>query len=87
MSLVGSRQERPFFVDQFRESVRGYMERHRVKAGMTGWAQVNSLRGSETSLERWIEYDLYYIENWSMLFDFKIQFRTIFVVLHDETAF
>lgn len=86
MSLVGPRPERPRFVDEFRESVRGYMKRHRVKAGMTGWAQVNGLRGSETSLEKRIEHDLYYIENWSLLFDLEILFRTIFVVLHDDSA-
>lgn len=86
MTLVGPRPERPYFVDRFRESVQGYMKRHRVKAGMTGWAQVNGLRGSETSLAKRIEYDLYYIENWSLLFDLEILFRTIFVVLNDKSA-
>jgi Undecaprenyl-phosphate glucose phosphotransferase len=76
MSLVGPRPERPFFVDEFRRKIPGYMLRHKVKAGMTGWAQINGLRGN-TSLEKRIEYDLYYIERWSLAFDLKILIRTI----------
>ena len=76
MSLVGPRPERPYFVDQFRQLVPKYLDRHRVKAGMTGWAQVNGLRG-DTSLEERIKYDLYYIENWSVSFDMKILLRTL----------
>jgi exopolysaccharide biosynthesis polyprenyl glycosylphosphotransferase len=75
MSLVGPRPERPYFVDQFRQMVPRYLDRHRVKAGMTGWAQVNGLRG-DTSIEDRIKYDLYYIENWSLTFDIKILLRT-----------
>lgn len=76
MSLVGPRPERPHFVDQFRHLVPKYLDRHRVKTGVTGWAQVNGLRG-DTSLEERIKYDLYYIENWSLAFDIKILLRTI----------
>ena len=75
MSLVGPRPERPMFVEQFRQVVPRYMERHREKAGITGWAQVNGLRG-ETSIVERTKYDLYYIENWSLLFDLKIILRT-----------
>ncbi len=76
MSLVGPRPERPVFVEDFRKTVPMYMLRHKMKAGITGWAQVNGLRGN-TSLERRIEYDLYYIENWSLKFDIKILWLTI----------
>jgi len=76
MSLVGPRPERPVFVEQFRQVVPRYMERHREKAGITGWAQVNGLRG-ETSIVERTKYDLYYIENWSLLFDLKIILRTV----------
>ena len=76
MSLVGPRPERPFFVDQFKDRVPQYMLRHKVKAGITGWAQVNGWRGN-TSIEKRIEYDLYYIENWSVALDFKIMWLTI----------
>ena len=77
MSLVGPRPERPPFVQQFRERIPAYMRRHRVKSGMTGWAQVNGWRGN-TSIEKRIEFDLYYIENWSLLLDIKILILTIF---------
>ena len=77
MSLVGPRPERPPFVQQFRERIPAYMRRHRVKSGMTGWAQVNGWRGN-TSIEKRIEFDLYYIENWSLLLDLKILILTIF---------
>lgn len=76
MSLVGPRPERPVFVEGFKKSVPMYMLRHKMKAGITGWAQVNGWRGA-TSLEKRIEYDLYYIENWSLLFDIKILWLTI----------
>ena len=76
MSLVGPRPERPVFVQQFRRSVPGYMLRHKVKAGLTGWAQVNGWRG-DTSIERRIECDLYYIQNWSIWLDVRILFLTI----------
>jgi Undecaprenyl-phosphate glucose phosphotransferase len=76
MSLVGPRPERPFFVEQFKHRIPQYMLRHKVKAGITGWAQVNGWRGN-TSLEKRIEYDLYYIENWSVGLDFKILWLTV----------
>jgi Undecaprenyl-phosphate glucose phosphotransferase len=77
MSLVGPRPERPPFVKQFKERIPQYMLRHRVKSGITGWAQVNGWRGN-TSIEKRIEYDLYYIENWSLLLDVKILILTLF---------
>ena len=76
MSLVGPRPERPYFVQRFKEQVPQYMLRHKVKAGLTGWAQVNDLRGN-TSIEKRIEYDLYYIENWSVALDLKIMWLTV----------
>ena len=76
MSLVGPRPERPIFVEQFRQVIPRYMDRHKEKAGMTGWAQVNGLRGDTSIVER-TKYDLYYIENWSLLFDVKIILRTL----------
>jgi Undecaprenyl-phosphate glucose phosphotransferase len=77
MSLVGPRPERPPFVAQFRDRIPQYMRRHRVKSGITGWAQVNGWRGN-TSIEKRIEHDLYYIENWSLLLDLKILILTLF---------
>lgn len=76
MSLVGPRPERPFFVDQFKDRIPRYMARHRVKAGITGWAQVNGLRG-ETSIDLRLEYDLFYLRNWSIWFDIKILAMTL----------
>ena len=76
MSLVGPRPERPYFVERFKDLVPQYMLRHKVKAGLTGWAQVNDLRGN-TSIEKRIEYDLFYIENWSVTLDFKIMWLTL----------
>ncbi len=86
MSLVGPRPEQPVFVDRFRASIPRYMLRHHVKSGITGWAQVNGLRG-DTPLERRIEYDLYYIENWSMAFDMKILLLTLWRVFRDASAY
>lgn len=77
MSLVGPRPELPQFVDDFRGSVPLYMLRHQVRPGMTGWAQINGLRG-DTSIQARVEYDLYYIENWSLTFDLRILFTTPF---------
>ena len=76
MSIVGPRPERPYFVEQFKHRIPQYMLRHKVKAGITGWAQVNGWRGN-TSLEKRIEYDLYYIENWSVSLDLKIMWLTL----------
>ncbi len=75
MSLVGPRPERPEFVGKFRHNIPAYMLRHKVKAGITGWAQINGWRG-DTSLEKRIEFDLYYIRNWTLFFDLKILFLT-----------
>ncbi len=76
MSIVGPRPERPYFVEQFKQRIPQYMLRHKVKSGITGWAQVNGWRGN-TSLEKRIEYDLYYIENWSVSLDLKIMWLTV----------
>lgn len=86
MSLVGPRPERPHFVNQFKGFVPKYNERHRLKAGMTGWAQVNGLRQDATIEER-TKYDVYYIENWSLWFDIKILLMTISVVLFGDDAY
>ncbi|MCC7517821.1 MAG: undecaprenyl-phosphate glucose phosphotransferase [Verrucomicrobiae bacterium] len=77
MSLVGPRPERPVFVEQFKEEIRHYMPRHAYKPGMTGWAQVNGLRGN-TPIEERVRYDLFYFENWSPWFDLRILVATIF---------
>ena len=82
MSLVGPRPERPQFVQKFRDEIPRYMVKHQVRPGMTGWAQINGYRG-DTSIEKRIEYDLYYIENWTMVFDMKILILTIFKGLFD----
>jgi exopolysaccharide biosynthesis polyprenyl glycosylphosphotransferase len=86
MSLVGPRPERPVFVEQFRRSIPRYMDRHREKAGLTGWAQVNGLRGDTSIIER-TKYDLWYIENWSLWLDFKIILRTVFNWVFDKNAY
>jgi Undecaprenyl-phosphate glucose phosphotransferase len=86
MSLVGPRPERPVFVDDFRSSVPGYMLRHKMKSGMTGWAQVNGWRG-DTSIEKRIEFDLYYIENWSPTLDLKIMLLTIWKGFVSQNAY
>ena len=75
MSLVGPRPERPVFIEEFKRQIPRYHLRHKVKSGITGWAQINGLRG-QTSIQKRIEYDLYYIENWSLLLDLKILVRT-----------
>jgi exopolysaccharide biosynthesis polyprenyl glycosylphosphotransferase len=85
MSIVGPRPERPFFVEQFKHRIPQYMLRHKVKAGITGWAQVNGWRGN-TSLEKRIEYDLYYIENWSVGLDLKIIWLTVVRGLQKHAA-
>jgi Undecaprenyl-phosphate glucose phosphotransferase len=85
MSLVGPRPERPIFVEQFKKSIPRYMDRHQEKAGITGWAQVNGLRGDTSIIER-TKYDLWYIENWSLLLDLKILVRTAASVFSDKHA-
>ncbi len=86
MSLVGPRPERPVYVAQFRRSIPRYMDRHREKAGMTGWAQVNGLRG-DTSIAERTKYDLWYIENWSLLLDIKILLRTLVNIFRSPNAY
>ena len=86
MSLVGPRPERPQFVEKFREEIPRYMIKHQVRPGMTGWAQVNGYRG-DTSITKRIEHDLYYIENWSIGFDFKILFLTVFKGFINKNAY
>ena len=86
MSLVGPRPERPVYVEQFRASIPRYMLRHHVKAGITGWAQVNGLRG-DTPLEQRIVFDLYYIDHWSLAFDLRILMLTVLRVFRDATAY
>ena len=86
MSLVGPRPERPFFVEKFREEIPRYMIKHQVRPGMTGWAQINGYRGN-TSIRKRIEYDLYYIENWTLGFDIKILFLTIFKGFVNKNAY
>lgn len=86
MSLVGPRPERPLFVDKFREEIPRYMVKHQVRPGMTGWAQINGLRGN-TSIRKRIEHDLYYIENWTIGFDIKILFLTVFTGFINKNAY
>ena len=86
MSLVGPRPERPVYVEQFRRSIPRYMDRHREKAGLTGWAQVNGLRG-DTSIAERTKYDLWYIENWSLWLDFKILLLTALALIGDRHAY
>ena len=86
MSVVGPRPERPVFIDEFKTKVPHYMLRHKVKAGITGWAQVNGWRGN-TSIEKRIEYDLYYIRNWSLAFDLKIMLLTLWRGFIHENAY
>jgi len=86
MSLVGPRPERPEFIAQFRKEVPGYMQKHLVKAGITGWAQVNDLRGSSDLAKR-IQYDLYYIDNWSLWFDLRILALTVMHIFRSRNAY
>lgn len=86
MSLVGPRPEQPNFVEQFREQIPRYMIKHQVRPGMTGWAQINGYRGN-TSIEKRIEYDLYYIENWTFFFDISILFQTLFKGFVNKNAY
>ena len=86
MSLVGPRPERPQFVQKFRDEIPRYMVKHQVRPGMTGWAQINGYRG-DTSIEKRIEYDLYYIENWTIGLDIKILFLTVFKGFINKNAY
>ena len=85
MSLVGPRPELPYFVEKFKETIPFYMVKHQVKPGITGWAQINGLRG-DTDIETRVQYDLWYIENWNVGLDLCIMFRTVFGgMLNSET--
>jgi exopolysaccharide biosynthesis polyprenyl glycosylphosphotransferase len=86
MSVVGPRPERPYFVQQFLKDIVRYNHRHRLKAGITGWAQVNGWRG-DTSIDKRIEYDLYYLHNWSLAFDLRIIVMTGFSALISKNAY
>ncbi len=86
MSLIGPRPERPYYVEKFKEEIPQYMIKHQVRPGLTGWAQVNGYRG-DTSITKRIEYDLYYIENWSLGMDFKILFLTVFKGFINKNAY
>jgi lipopolysaccharide/colanic/teichoic acid biosynthesis glycosyltransferase len=86
MSIVGPRPERPVFINDFKKQVPRYMLRHKMKAGITGWAQVNGWRG-DTSLLKRIQYDIYYIENWSIWFDIRIMFMTLYRGLVSRSAY
>ena len=86
MSMVGPRPERPQFVEKFKEEIPRYMIKHQVRPGMTGWAQVHGYRG-DTSIRKRIDYDLYYIENWTLGLDVKILFLTVFRGFVNKNAY
>lgn len=86
MSLIGPRPERPYFVEQYKEKIPRYMVKHQVRPGLTGWAQVNGLRG-DSSIRKRIEYDIYYIENWTLLFDVKILLMTFITGFINKNAY
>ncbi len=86
MRLVGPRPERPLYVEKFKEEIPRYMVKHQVRPGLTGWAQVNGLRG-DTSIRKRVEYDIYYIENWTVWFDFKIILMTFFTGFVNKNAY
>jgi lipopolysaccharide/colanic/teichoic acid biosynthesis glycosyltransferase len=86
MSIVGPRPERQHFIDQFKDEIPHYLERQRLRSGVTGWAQVNGLRGQSPISER-TKYDLYYIENWSLWFDIKIIILTFIAIFKGENAY
>jgi lipopolysaccharide/colanic/teichoic acid biosynthesis glycosyltransferase len=82
MSFVGPRPEQPEFVEKFEQEIPDYFRRHKVKSGLTGWAQVNGLKG-DTSIRERVRYDMYYIENWSLWFDFRIIAKTIWLLFYE----
>ncbi len=86
MSLIGPRPERPIFVEKFREEIPQYMIKHYVRPGMSGWAQVNGWRGN-TSIKKRIEYDIYYVENWTITLDLKIFILTIIKGFNHKNAY
>ena len=86
MSLVGPRPEQPQFIEEFKREIPRYALRHKMKAGMTGWAQINGLRG-QTSIEKRIELDLYYIENWSLKKDIVILLKTFGILIFRRTEY
>ncbi|WHH57425.1 undecaprenyl-phosphate glucose phosphotransferase [Petroclostridium sp. X23] len=86
MSIIGPRPERPYFVDQFKEKIPKYMIKHHVRPGLTGWAQVNGWRG-DTSIKERIKHDIYYIENWSLMFDIRILWLTVFKGFINKNAY
>ena len=86
MSLVGPRPERQQFVDEFKETIPRYMIKHQVRPGMSGWAQINCLRG-DTDIDKRIQYDIWYIENWTLGLDIKILFLTIFFGFVNKNAY
>ena len=86
MSLVGPRPEIPYYVNEYRKSVPLYMVKHYVKPGITGWAQVNDLRGNDTSIAERIKLDIYYIEHWSITFDIKILLMTVEKIFFSKNA-
>lgn len=86
MSVVGPRPERPHFVQKFLEDIEVYNSRHMLKVGITGWAQVNGWRG-DTSIRKRVEYDLYYLQNWSLVFDLQIIFLTVLSGLFGKNAY
>ena len=86
MSIVGPRPERPYFVEKFLHEIDKYNARHAFKVGITGWAQVNGWRG-DTSIPKRVEYDLYYLRNWSMTFDFQIIFLTLIRMFASKNAY
>ncbi len=86
MSLVGPKPERPVFIEEFRREIPGYMLRHKVKAGCTGWAQVHGWRGN-TSLHERIEHDIYYIQNWTLGLDIRILLMSLWRVWFQRDAY
>jgi lipopolysaccharide/colanic/teichoic acid biosynthesis glycosyltransferase len=86
MSIIGPRPERPFFVEQFKDEIPKYMVKHHVRPGLTGWAQINGWRG-DTSIEKRIEHDIYYIENWTFGMDINIFFRTFWCGFINRNAY